>query len=304
MHLVLASDEQKRARDAVTFGAWGGRLTLEQYFDREVTLRSTSWASGHMETWLWRDAHGRVLSSCETFRTESQVGNAHGYAYAIASVFTESPMRGQGHATALINALCDALKQRPLAQVCVLFSEVGASLYESSHFLEMPSFDWVAPAQDVPLDGRVTLVQGAPPSFSKHPENLPAGHLRINACLNQLEWHLAREQFYTQALKRSALSGRGMQLGTVEAVWMEYAKTRELLVLWTNARTVAETTAVLKAGQKVAFDAGLQQVRLWETAPVKLSIGQRVSRDEELPMYRSLGPAITEWVDVQRVHWV
>ncbi|MBX7113840.1 MAG: GNAT family N-acetyltransferase, partial [Myxococcaceae bacterium] len=249
-------------------------------------------------------AQGQVLSSCETFRTESQVGNAHGHAYAIASVFTESTLRGQGHATALVDALCDTLKQRPRAQVCVLFSEVGASLYESSHFLELPSFDWVAPAQDVPLEARVTLLKSAPPSFSKHPDTLPAGHLSINACLNQLEWHWAREQFYAKALKRPSLTGRGMQCGAVEAVWMEYAKTRELLVLWTNARTAAEATVVLKAGQKVAFDAGLQQVRLWETAPLKITVGKRVSRDEELPMYRSLGPAITEWVDVQRVHWV
>lgn len=304
MRLTVATDSERRARDAVTFGAWGGRLTLEQYLERELQLRGTPWASAVMETWFWLDSKGEVLSSCETFRSDSQVGFARGHSWAIASVFTEAKRRGQGHATALIGALCEELKRRPKAQTCILFSEVGASLYESSQFHECPSFDWVAPAQDVALQPGATLLTDVPVAFMKREDTLSTGQLKVVASLEQLDWHLARERFYSQALKRAPLTGRGVRVGTVEAVWMEYAKTRELLVLWTNARTEAETAAVLKAGQKVAFDAGLAQVRLWENVPLKNAVGRRVSRDDELPMYRSLGPTVSEWVDIHRVHWV
>jgi GNAT superfamily N-acetyltransferase len=304
MRLTVANDSERRARDAVTFGAWGGRLSLGQYLEREVQLRGTAWASEAMETWLWLDRAGAVLSSCETFRCESQVGSVRGHSWAIASVFTEAARRGQGHATALIGAVCEELKKRPAAQTCVLFSEVGASLYESSQFHECPSFDWVAPAHDVALEAPATLLSDVPAGFPEAAGELSSQQLKVFASPGQLDWHLARERFYTQALKRSPLTGRGVRVGTVEAVWMEYAKTRELLVLWTNARTERETAAVLRVAQKVAFDAGLTQVRLWETVPLKKAVGLRVTRNDELPMYRSLGSKVTEWVDIQRVHWV
>lgn len=305
MELSLATEAEKQQRDALSFEAWGGGLSVVQYVEREVELRATAWAKAEMETWLWRDDAGMVVSSCETFRCDSQVGYARGNTWAIASVFTERALRGKGYAAGMINALCEELRTRPRAQASVLFSEVGASLYRRCRYQEQQLFDWVVPAAEGQLDPHLTMLTEVPPGYAQPAAQSGEGELRILASRAQLDWHLARERFYLNAQNRSPLACRGVRLANgAEAVWMAYAKTRELLVLWTNVKSDTDAAQLLRAGQKVAFDAGLKQVRLWETTPLRDMPGNRVSRDGELPMFRPLGAQVSRWSDIQRVHWV
>ena len=71
--LRLATEEEKRARDRVTYAAWGEGLSLRQYLDREQQLRAHAWARDAMETWLLCDRE-TIVCSCESLRMPSWCG--------------------------------------------------------------------------------------------------------------------------------------------------------------------------------------------------------------------------------------
>src|SRR5262245_11618186 len=120
MELVLATADDKRARDRLTYDAWGEGLTRDQYLIREDRLCAQAWARDKMQWWLWRDDEGKVLSSCETYRMCSAVDGERGDTWAVASVYTEPALRGRGHARAMMDALV-ARARTEGAQASTLF---------------------------------------------------------------------------------------------------------------------------------------------------------------------------------------
>src|SRR5277367_6755991 len=101
MLLRPATPDEKVIRDALTFAEWGVSLSAAQYMDRELALRAHPFSNG-METWLWCDSR-RVLASCETYENDGRVGDKRGVSFSVASVFTESELRGKGHATQMMS---------------------------------------------------------------------------------------------------------------------------------------------------------------------------------------------------------
>jgi RimJ/RimL family protein N-acetyltransferase len=135
VRLVLASEAQKQARDALTAEAWSAGLSPEAYLRREQRLRALAVPRLGMRTWLLVEDNGRILSSCETFTFPSFLRaeqTAWGQSFGVASVFTEVPLRGRGHATRMLSLLCEALGQETGAHAVVLYSDVGASQYARS----------------------------------------------------------------------------------------------------------------------------------------------------------------------------
>ncbi len=295
-----ATDAEKRTRDEVTFAQWGTRLTLPQYLERELLLRDHPWSRLQMTTWLWVDG-ADVLSSCETFRNDSTVGATPGSSFAVASVFTEVGKRGQGHAVRMMSALVATLGQRPDTQSSVLFSDVGAPIYERSGYRGVPAFDWLLPPANFPVEVE-WLAQPVPA-----PLHRPAGEgtLVLHPSAEQLDWHHARSRLYAQLLRRPALAHYGARTAHGTAWWTAQFKSDELLILWLDAPDARAAAPLLRAAQTQAHLAGLPKVRVWETFSLAdLPNAQRVARDGELPMVVAINAEIRGWDRVERALWV
>jgi GNAT superfamily N-acetyltransferase len=299
MELELASDEEKGARDGLTFAAWGGGLTLPQFLEREVRLREQAWARQRMQTWLLKEG-ARVLASCETFRNDSYLDGRAGHSWSIASVFTEEALRGKGHALELMRRLRERLRPEPGAQACVLFSEVGPQLYERAGYRALAgATDQVLPALDAPLPESVEPVEGPP----MRPALVTGPGLVLWPSAEQLDWHLERARLYARYLGRRPLDFDSATCEGARAVFCAYYKTNELLVLWLEGRPFG-FEPLLRCAQVLAHRSGLARVRLWEDPELALPLlGERVRRGDELPMVAAWSGA-PRWRQVQRALWV
>jgi len=298
MHLVPATDSQKAERDALTYSEWGKLLTPEAYASRERRLREHAWSRSDMCTWLLCADDGGVLASCETFRTRSFLRGADGTrlpgdSFSIASVFTEPRLRGQGHATRLMDLLAAELSRRPRVHAALLFSDVGPRLYARSGYQALPAWDWHLPASPASSASVVNLPQSsglAPVLARLRP---PDGPFHFWPSPEQLDWHLERGRIYAEHLGRPLPSSLGATWGDDTILWSFVAKSDALVVLWLDARTPEAAHALLSAAQREAHLVGLSRVVLWEEPGheallASLPDAQRVAREDSLPMVRPL----------------
>ena len=304
MELVLADADGKRARDLLTYDAWGEALTRDQYLIREDRLCAHPWARDIMQPWLWRDADGAVLSSCETYRMSSAVDGVRGETWAVASVYTEPALRGRGHARAMMDALV-ARARAEGAQASTLFSDVAPATYERSGYATRPAEDLVfPPAHGTSARGVDALLQevGAlepyVDDFSVWPT--PA----------QLDWHLERGRTYGVLLARTALPSIGARAGEGVAYWVADWKNDRLIVLWLDAGHAYEAEALVQAARNTAAAARLHEVRLWAQPwpwPGRANLGgDRVRRVGSIPMVAPFADGLHAemWTQIPRAVWV
>lgn len=295
-----ASDAEKRARDEVTYAAWGERLTLAQYVAREARLREHPWATRGMETWLLCDGE-TIVSSCESFAMDSRVGDIAGTSYGIASVFTEEVFRGKRYATELVDRVSGALLARERSHAVVLYSDVGAPIYERAGFVYPPRLEWwVDAAAHAPPDGLqlddAIAVRRVPPTTESEVVIVPSSA--------QLDWHHARERYYAEARNRRAPGRHRLVYGEDQVIVAADLKNGELLVLSVEWSAVTVAT-LLRAAADLAWQLGLAGVRLWapdDVAPPAFVATKPLA--SSLPMIRSVASRALVWRDVQRGVWV
>ena len=304
MELASASDDDKRARDRLTYAAWGEQLTPAQYLEREERLRAHAWARASMTTWLWRDHDGAVLSSCESYRMCSSVDGSAGETWAVASVFTEPALRGRGHARRMMDALV-ARARAAGAQASTLFSDVEPRIYEASGYVARPAFDLVFP----PVRGEPARAVDA--LFDAVVEiDEPADDFALWPTAAQLDWHVERARIYGELLGRPSLPTVGARAGAGVALWTVDWKHDRLLVLWLDAAREHEAEALLQAARRVAQALALHEVRLWAqpwSFPGRADLGgDRVARVGSLPMMVPLVPSLRAdaWTQIPRAVWV
>jgi GNAT superfamily N-acetyltransferase len=303
MHLSLATEAQKQQRDLLTHAAWGQTLSVAEFAAREQRLRAHPWTAAGMRTWLLTrepQGGGEVLASCETFHNESYLQSAPGTlepgdSWSIASVYTEPRLRGHGHASRLMALLAAHLEgASPRAHAALLFSDVGAPLYQRSGYREAPAFDWVLPAQAGPAAPEVdALLQDADVPAALARMRRPALPFFLWPSAAQVDWHLERERIYAQLHARARPEACGARAGDGAALWAMVAKSNQLVVLMLDARTPTQAHALLRAAARVAHRAGLARVVLWEepgTAALVAGLAgaERHAREDALPMLRPL----------------
>ncbi|SEL72449.1 Acetyltransferase (GNAT) family protein [Stigmatella aurantiaca] len=317
MRLVLATDAQKTTRDAVTYSEWGPPLTREGYAVREQRLRAHPWARAGMQTWLLCDEADSVLASCETFRTRSVLRAGDGTpvpgdSFAIASVFTEERLRGRGYATRMMDLLVTELGRAPNAQAALLFSDVGAPLYQRSGYREVPAWNWtLAPEPGDPATGVDGLLTEKDLERALDRAKAPERPFYLWPTAAQVDWHLERERIYAEQLGRPRPEACGATVGDSTALWAMVGRYGVLVLLWLDARSAQDAAALLGAAQRVAHRAGLSRVEVWEepaTAPwlARVPGATREPRDGSLPMLQALRPGVllAEDLPVARALWV
>ena len=304
MELVLADAADKRARDRLTYDAWGEALTPEQYLIREERLCAHEWARATMRAWLWRDADGAVLSSCESYRMCSAVEGERGETWAVASVYTEPALRGRGHARAMMDALVARAKAEG-AQASTLFSDVAPVVYERSGYAARSAEDLVfPPAPGTGTTGVEALVEVVS-ELEPYVDDFAVWPTK-----EQLDWHLERGRTYGDLLGRRALPSVGARAGEGVAYWVADWKNDRLMVLWLDAAHAYEAEALVQTARNVAAAARLREVRLWAQPwpfPGRADLGgDRVRRVGSVPMIAPLVDTVKAemWTQIPRAVWV
>lgn len=281
-----ATASERLSRDRLTCEAWGAGLTRAQYLARERFLRQTTHGATARHTWVLRLPTGTVVASCETYRLPL---SPTGAVEVIASVFVDRPLRGAGMASKLIDAVVANRREAGL-DALVLFSEVGTGLYEKAGFkpLPAPTRRWFA----------------AP---SGHPAVSPLGRDELETLLDQrarlrtgidlnvfeplVHWHLARADFYADALDRPAAGCLGATDGHVTALWCPDHKNRKLRVLEVSGPEGMTLEFVMRTASAEAQRLGLDSVELWDDAhSSRLVGGASFERPDDLPMGQSFTP--------------
>jgi hypothetical protein len=310
MKLIIANEAQKLDRDRLSHDAWAGGLTPEQYLAREARLRSHSWPRQALTTWLLTAEDGAPLASCETYRMDSVFQGAKGSTYGVASVYTEAALRGRGHAVKMMDLLGPELTARdPEAHASILFSDVGASIYARSGYVEAPASDRALPAEGGdPAAGVDQLFSDLPPVYGLLQR--PDLDFVVWPTLEQLDWHLERGRVSSALRGRREVESVGARAGRSIAIWAGDFEKNQLFILRLQATDPTSAEALLRAAQRAAHGAGFPEVRFWETPlPFEWSDdapGARAARKGGLPMIRSFVPGLSAsgWKDISRGTWM
>jgi predicted N-acetyltransferase YhbS len=302
MRLSIASNEEQRALDEVTFDAWGDQLSVEQFGVREARLRAHSWSQATLTTWLLRDG-GALLASCETYRMQSWLAGAPGETWAVASVFTPPSLRRRGYASRMMSLLVEEARAAG-AQATTLFSDVGAPLYEAIGYRARPSYDLVFSPLDgeAPVDALYSDAQLCAAFGECAPPN---GRFLVWPSAAQLDWHLERQRTYAALLGRTQLAHAGARAGDGLIAWAADWLHRRLVVLLMTGARADEAEALLRAARRVAHQLGLGDVRMWNLPGCDCG-GERLARDGSLPMIAPLDPSLTAemWTFIPKALWV
>jgi hypothetical protein len=315
VRLVLATDAQKTARDVLTAEPWGAGLSTEAYLRRELRLRTLAVPRLGMRTWLLVDGRDDVLSSLETFTFPSVFrppeGEAWGQSFGVASVFTEARLRGLGHATRAMDALCGVLQKERGAHAVVLYSDVGAAQYARSGFVARPAFDWRWPAAASGTESEAAFFTEEALTWRWGARRVAPGRFVFQPTADTFDWFLLRERIYAEELGQKRPRACGAAAGNSLALWYAQPKDGRLWLHWLDAEDARSCRALVQAARVAARDAGLREVRLWEDAdgfpfPEGLEGGVREKRQGSLPMLRPLDARIqpTDWRHIPRALWV
>jgi hypothetical protein len=229
----------------------------------------------------------------------------------VASVFTEQALRGRGHATRLLDLVCQTLAAEPDAQAVVLFSDVGAGQYVRSGFVGRPAFDWSWPAAPASESTEAAFFGEEALGWRWASRPPPAGRFLLHPTVDSLDWFLERERIYCDELGRPRPRACGAAAGESLALWYAQPRDSRLWIHWLEAEDGRTARALVTAARIVARDAGLSDVRLWEDTdgfpfPEGLEGGTRQARTGSLPMIRPLDPRVRpeDWRRIPRALWV
>ncbi len=318
MRLVPASEQQKRARDPVAWAEWGSRLSVEQFLEREQRLRAHAWCREGMQTWLWCGSGDEVLASCESFRMRSFIGlgspgdREEGVTFGVASVLTEQRLRGHGYASGMMRALVERLRVEPGAHGSLLYSDVGATLYERAGYVPRPAPDRVfSPLPGEPSRSVDALIaeNGLATALEQVP--VPEDPFVVWPTATQLDWHLERARVYESLLNEPRPVACGARAGSSTAFWAADLKNRVLRILLLAAFSEAEGVALMRAARQEAHATGLSEVRLCEQPvpfhwPASEDGGALSERIGELPMLVAFDSRVRpeQWNLAPRALWV
>ena len=233
--LVLANptEHEQECIWTATHPQFGTALSQKDYLARERYLLTIPLArDGGITQWILTDSTAPrgsrpVLSSCETLRKRALVRGPdgvvrEGWAHGVASVFTFTDLRGKGYAGRMIAMLADALKEMDKdALFSVLYSDIGKKFYTLRGWVPADSnhLEFSPEEHTVPADKALrALASEDLAGLAARDEALLRQQILgspsktravILPTLDQLQWHLYREDFMCDRLfsRRPAIRG-------------------------------------------------------------------------------------------------
>ena len=283
-----ATAGERTARDRLTYDAWGGRLTREQYLDRERILRQTEHGRHAMHTWVLRLSSRVIVASCETFRLPL---SPRGAIEVIASVYVERPLRGVKMASRMMEALVQSRREAGI-DALLLFSEVGTEIYARAGFKPLPapvrswgnaSGESVRPVEWLTRDDLGSALESR--------EAVRDGRVDVRLTESVIDWHLERAAFYRQTLGLPGTDRIGARCGGVQAIWVPDFKNNVLRVLDATGPADVSLEPVIEAACRESAALGLDGVELWDDpVSARLQGGAVRLRDDDIPMGQAFSP--------------
>ncbi|KAK4109041.1 hypothetical protein N656DRAFT_716516 [Canariomyces notabilis] len=347
----------------LTHAKWAGALNEADYLAREAYMMTVPLAkNGGLTHWILTIAglppdERPVLSSCETLRKRGILTRGggdgarvqEGMVYGIGSVFTDPTYRGKGYASRMMKELGAKLRdwQRggsspPLFSV--LYSDIGKQFYARAGWAPFAS----SHVAFKPVSGAAQRDQGSSTQLAKPigyhelaelcclDEKLmradlvrrPAGktHVALIPELDQMLWHLMREDFITKCIFGRTPTVKGAVAGEpgkrIWAVWtrgyhngLETSKGNTLHVL----RVVVEDEkrpeeelvdgfrAVMQIAQTEAAEWNTEEVQMWNPTPKVRGIIERCGLEFEYVDRDTSSIASLKWYGdepIEEVDWV
>lgn len=278
--LRRATKAEEHALYAATFPVWGQTFTEAEYVHRELTLRAHPYGAAHLDTWVLADGEA-IVASLETLRIDAVTAQGErGHGYGVASVFTPPSQRGKGLATRLLTGVLRRLEEEdPLARAAMLFSDVGARIYERCGFVALPGDDLAIPAAPWPDGAPADLVplrrREVPPGRAS------AGQCSLIATPGRIDWLHERQALHASFVRRAVPASVGARLGEHTVVWTaNYPKnTLDLLAMDADER---HAPALIAAARALAHENGFSHLMIWDSEAVPAgalaSLGHVVER--------------------------
>jgi GNAT superfamily N-acetyltransferase len=300
----------------LTHAAWGAKLNLEQYLEREQRLASHPFSRDNLSTWVLA-SEGDILASCETYRMDSVMrgeGDATrtGHTYGVATVFVETKLRAQGYATDLLRHLLEQMTRTDEeAQASVLFSEVGPDIYEKVGYVARPAVSRIyepAPEAGAELVADPIQFDEVPEVLASTSHHAPRQRFRVIPTPEQLDWHMERARYYAGVLDRLPPEVAGARADEAWALWTPDFKNERLVILDLAPGLPDGTRVVIEAARREARKHELREVLLWENPENADGLvgGESVERQADIPMIAPLvdGVEPEQWCDYSRSLWV
>jgi GNAT superfamily N-acetyltransferase len=120
-----------------TYPVWNDGLTRAAYGQWNNAQMKTPWGRQNLQRFALLDDSGRLLASAKRYKLDVRLDGRDGWMAGIGAVFTPEPLRGRGHATAIIQTIVERERSAG-ALLASLFSEIGAGFYERLGFRPVP----------------------------------------------------------------------------------------------------------------------------------------------------------------------
>jgi GNAT superfamily N-acetyltransferase len=137
MRLIAAEGALLESILDQTYPLWNEGLSREAYGQWNAAQRRTRFGRDRLQRFALVDTAGRWLATAKRYRFDARLDGRDGVIGGLAAVFTPPELRGQGHATALIQHLVEQ-ERADGAMAAALFSEIGAACYERRGFVRVP----------------------------------------------------------------------------------------------------------------------------------------------------------------------
>jgi GNAT superfamily N-acetyltransferase len=296
--VATTSEDQIRLTIAANYEQWGSRtLTLEQYMEREFTLR-TSEFSKSLTTWILIDESDPldILSACETYERPSMASVrgkvVHGICFAIASVYTPPHHRKKGYAGLMLDMLLKELKQRPKSLGSTLYSDIGPDFYSKKGWKVYPSISLYLDLDSscnftTPSEVSLMTLQQARPLLEIDTTKVQHDfvHSNQNAFMivptfDAQEWHHKRAIFYSKALAvdtKVKNTGARFNGNSDYITWSHDIEDSTLYITHLKANSKESFQALLRAALAEASNWKFKIFELWDPSKEFLEWASEIS---------------------------
>ena len=139
MFLTTGSQKHRDQLAPLRAQAWAEGITAVQFAERNHQLYEHPFGSSRIETHVFLDEAGTLLSSCDTLDVDFGILDPKGEyiedrGLLLASVFTPTEQRGRGYASQMLEELFTTLSDKPWC----LYSDIEPEFYERFEFLATP----------------------------------------------------------------------------------------------------------------------------------------------------------------------
>ncbi|MBV8689945.1 MAG: GNAT family N-acetyltransferase [Candidatus Eremiobacteraeota bacterium] len=147
---TIPTDAYARDILPVTAPLWAGTRDLATYKKQTSDLARSTYGRRNYRTVGLFDG-GHWLASCKRYQRIFHFGAARLRAVGFGAVFTPSPLRGRGYATAMLALLMDEARAEDF-DVAYLFSDIRPAFYRTLGFIECPSHDFTMRSDALPAE--------------------------------------------------------------------------------------------------------------------------------------------------------